>query len=153
MSITFVNPILYLCRCYYQHCNLLVINILNVHYFFKLLLNKQPPVSDQTTGADKSAAAIRADISWYLVLKLGGECDRKSLSADQIVGRCIICQVKCCNDQTCKPCLTMFRMESTLILKSVSCRLVQNCNIRYLVDICYNQNCLVSCVDKQPNIK
>ena len=106
MSITFVNPILYLCRCYYQHCNLLVINILNVHYFF----STSHPQSRTRPGADRSAAAIRADISWYLVLKLGGECDRKSLSADQIVGRCIICQVKCCNDQTCKPCLTMFRM-------------------------------------------
>ena len=125
----------------------------NKHFKCALfLLNKPPPISDQTR-CRPSAAAIRADISWYLVLKLGGECDRKSLSADQIVGRCIICQVKCCNDQTCKPCLTMFRMESTLILKSVSCRLVQNCNLHYLVDICYNQNCLVSCVDKQPNIR
>ena len=111
------------------------------------------PQSRTRPGADTSAAAIRADISWYLVLKLGGECDRKSLSADQIVGRCIICQVKCCNDQTCKPCLTMLRMESMLNSKYVSCRLVQNCNIHYLVDICYNQNCHVSCVDKQPNIR
>ena len=111
------------------------------------------PQSRTRPGADKSAAAIRADISWYLVLKLGGECDRKSLSADQIVGRCIICQVKCCNDQTCKPCLTVFRMESTLISKYVSCRLVRNGDLHYLVDICCNQNCLVSCVDKQPNIR
>ena len=125
----------------------------NKHFKCALFLQITPQQATPRPGADKSAAAIRADISWYLVLKLGGECDRKSLSTDQIVGRCIICQVKCCNDQTCKPWLTMFRMESTLILKSVSCRLVQNGNLHYLVDICYNQNCHMYCVDKQSNIR
>jgi len=117
----------------------------NKHFKCALFLQITPQQATPRPGADKSAAAIIAVIRWYLVLKLGGECDRKSLSADQIVGWCIICQVKCCNDQTCKPCLTMFRMESTLISKSVSYRLVRNGNLHYLVDIFYYYNCLVSC--------